>query len=640
MLWQNQKKRQTQRLLCQLVIKRDWAKGLNLKATFAMKRKKILFICNSIFLLSTHSLAVHRDSISHLAPTLRLEPSASFSVANSPRGTHFIFGSAAGAAAVTALRLAQIETQAQIALQQFATLVTIAVGNQCHSNSRFAAVLPPYLALLTLNRHRALTVGFNVDANSKTDTQPHLSAAMYHHHPQQQGSQPFSNGPRPPHHQPPPNQHQNRPASGMMSQGMDFRFPRPTQLPDELESALAIRGARDMDHRHVDIISQSNQHQNQSSGSGISQHGRYSSNSAALTSDNQPGHQKGVDWSSYQPPTKLFASPPPSSSHQPQRHPGPQQQPQNSHTGTSIPNWTASDTPAPQARHTHGSGGDSQGLYTAESAGSILASFGLSNEDLEVLSHYPDDQLTPDTLPFILRDIQINKTGIQKPPPTSAPSFSRTIPDMPLPPSRSSPLARSRSPEVLSLLTVTQTAGKVIDYGHASRTKDESNARETFKREPLSTERTVKMYPTASSSETNPKVDKDERRQVRSEHTDSSKHGDRDYRRTSSDPRKTNRSPVREFPQPSKSRTLDRDYRHDRPKATPSPETRSESSSRRSLSSSGSKPHSSSKKLPTPAMIRDFSAVAPKVYPHTCSLCHIQCDQEKVSANMPWYQYL
>lgn len=586
---------------------------------------------------------MHRDSISHLAPTLRLEPSATFSVANSPRGTHFIFGSAAGAAAVTALRLAQIETQAQIALQQFATLVTIAVGNQCHGNSRFATVLPPHLALLTLNRQRASAVGFNVDANSKTDrnTQPRLSVAMYHHHSQQQGSQPFSNGPRPPHHQPPPNQHQNRPASGMMSQGMDFRFPRPTQLPDELESALAIRGARDMDHRHVDI-SRPNQHLNQSSGSGISQHGNYSSNSAVLTSDNQPGHQKGVDWSSYQPPTKLFASPPPS--HQPQRHPGPQQQPQSSHTGTSIPNWNASDSQAPQARHSHGSGGDSQVLYTAESAGSILASFGLSNEDLEVLSHYPDDQLTPDTLPFILRDIQINKTGNQKPvapPSTSAPSFSRTIPDMPLPPSRSSPMARSRSPEVLSLLTVTQTAGKVIDYGHASRAKEESNARETFKREPLSSERTVKMYPNASLSETNPKVDKDERRQVRLEHTESSKHGDRDYRRAGSDHRKSNRSPVREFPQPSKSRTLDRDYRHNRPKATPSPEARSESSSRRSLSSSsGSKPHSSSKKLPTPTMISDFSAVTPKVYPHTCSLCHTQCDQEKVSANMPWYQYL
>ncbi|XP_073333079.1 uncharacterized protein [Pagrus major] len=453
---------------------------------------------------------------------------------------------------------------------------------------------------------------------------------MYHHHSQQQGP---PHGPRPPHHQPPPNQHQNRPAPDMLSQVMGFQFPRPTQLPDELESALAIRGGRDMDHRLVDHMSRANQHQNQSADSGIGQHGSYSSNPMALTSDNQPGHQQGVDWSSYQPPTKLFASPPPSASHQPQRHQGPQQQPQSSHTGTGMQSWTSpvTDLPSSQARHPHGGGGDGQGLYTPESAGSILASFGLSNEDLEVLSHYPDDQLTPDTLPFILRDIQINKSGNQKNvASTSASSFSRSIHDMPLPPSRSSPLARSRSPEMPSLLSVTQTAGKVIDYGHASRAKEENTTRETFKREPLSSERTVKMYPSSSSSSSAPKSDKAERRQVRLEHTESSKHGDRDYRRTSSDHRKSNRSPGRDFPPSSKSRNLDRDYRRDGSKPRPSSETRSEASSRRSLSSSsGSKPHSSSKKLPTPTMISDFSAVSPKVYPHTCSLCNIQCDQEK-----------
>ncbi|XP_045903071.1 zinc finger protein 638-like isoform X1 [Micropterus dolomieu] len=451
---------------------------------------------------------------------------------------------------------------------------------------------------------------------------------MYHHPSQQQGQQSFSNGPRPPHHQPPPNQHQNRSSSDMMG----FQFPRPTQLPDELESALAIRGARDMDHRLIDHMSRSNQHQNQGSGSGISQHGSYGSNPIALTSDNQPGHQQGVDWSSYQPPTKLFASPPPSASHQSQLLQGPQQQPQTSHAGTSS--WTApvSASTLPQARHPRGGGGgDGQGLYTPESAGSILASFGLSNEDLEVLSHYPDDQLTPDTLPFILRDIQINKSGNQKTlSSASSSSFSRNVHDGPLPATRSSPLARSCSPTVPSLLTVTQTAGKVIDYGHASRAKDESSTRETFKREQLSSERTVKMYPSSPLSSSAPKADKAERRQVRLEHAESSKHGDRDYRRTSTDHRKSHRSPGREFPPPSKSRNLDRDYRHDGPKPRPSSETRSEASSRRSVSSSsGSKPHSSSKKLPTPTMISDFSAVSPKVYPHTCSLCHIQCDQEK-----------
>nr|XP_020464649.1 zinc finger protein 638-like isoform X2 [Monopterus albus] len=455
---------------------------------------------------------------------------------------------------------------------------------------------------------------------------------MYHHHSQQQGSQPFSNGPRPPHHQPPPNQHQNRTPSDMLSQVMGFQFPRPTQLPDEIESALAIRGTRDIDHRLIDHMNQPSQHQNQGSGSGVSQHGSYGTNPVTLPSDNQPVHQQGVDWSGYQPPTKLFASPPPTASCQSQEHQGPQQQPQSSHTGPSIPGWTApvSDSPLPQARHPPGSGsgggGDGQSLYTPECAGSILASFGLSNEDLEVLSHYPDDQLTPDTLPFILRDIQINKSGNQKAmAPTS--SFSHNIHDLPLPPSHS--LARSESPEVPSLLTVTQTAGKVIDYGHASRTNEESSTRETFKRGPLSSERTVKIYPSSSSSSAT-KAEKAEKRQVNVEHIEPSKHGDRDYRRTSRDHRKSTRSPGREFPPSTKSRNLDQDYRRDGPKPRPLSETQKEDSSRRSLSSSSeSKPPSSSKKFPTPTMISDFSAVSPKAYPHTCSLCHIECDQEK-----------
>uniref|UniRef100_A0A3B5BE80 Zinc finger protein 638-like n=1 Tax=Stegastes partitus TaxID=144197 RepID=A0A3B5BE80_9TELE len=571
---------------------------------------------------AAHHLTVHTDSSSHRAATLSSEPRAELSIASSTRGNRFVFGPVASAAAATTLLLAQIESQSRIALQQLATLATIAVGS-----SGFAAALPPHLALLSLlNRQQVSAVGFNTNSKTYRTTRTRLSAAMYHQHSQQQGSQPFPNGPRPPLHQPPPNQHQNHANMQVMS----FPFPRPTQLPDELESALAIRGARDMDHRQMDHLNRPNLHQNQGSSSGISQHGSYGSNTVSLPADSQPGHQQGVDWSSYQPPTKLFAGPAPNASHQ-----GQQQPPQGSQVGARVPTWTppVSDSLSPQARHPQGGGGDGQGLYTPESAGSILASFGLSNEDLEVLSHYPDDQLTPDTLPFILRDIQINKSGNQKTVASvSSSSFPRGVRDIPpLPAAHSAPLAHPGSTEVPSLLTVTQTAGKVIDYGHASRAKDESGTRETFKREPLSSERTVKMYAVASAAPSSaPKPDKSERRQVHLEHTESSKHGDRDYRRTSGDQRKSSRSPGREFPSSPTSRNLDRDYRRDRSKLRPSSEARSEASSRRSLSSSsGSKPHNSSKKLPTPTMISDFSAVSPKVYPHTCSLCHTQCDQEK-----------
>ncbi|XP_026928039.1 zinc finger protein 638 isoform X4 [Acinonyx jubatus] len=85
-----------------------------------------------------------------------------------------------------------------------------------------------------------------------------------------------------------------------------------------------------------------------------------------------------------------------------------------------------------------------QSRYTKESASSILASFGLSNEDLEELSRYPDEQLTPENMPLILRDIRMRKMG-------------RRLPNLP---------SQSRSKETLGNEAV---SSNVIDYGHASK---------------------------------------------------------------------------------------------------------------------------------------------------------------------------
>ncbi|XP_023810662.1 zinc finger protein 638 isoform X2 [Oryzias latipes] len=553
-------------------------------------KKRRVSLANGNLSKAAHRLFVYSDSNSHLSSTLRLERSATLSIANRTRGAHLIFGPAA---AVTALRIAQVETQTLIALQQLALLASILSGNHC-CNNELSRVVFTHLALLgLLNRQQVATVGLNPTTNCKafTVSQRNLFATMYHQRPQQPGSQRFPNAPRPPLLPTPPNQHSN--CSNV--QGMTFPFPRPTQLPEELESALSIRGTRDMDHRQMDRGNQPSH----SSGPVVGQHGGFGSKPLLLSAENPTGHQQGINWSNYPPPKKLFASPPPNVNLQ-----GTQQQTQN--------------------RQPHGGGSDPQNVYTPESAGSILASFGLSNEDLEVLSHYPDDQLTPDTLPFILRDIQINKSGQQKNvASTSSSSFSHNIHEMPK-------LATSSShpPEVPSLLTVTQTAGKVIDYGHASRGKDEGTSRETFKREPLSSERTVKMYPTSSSS-TVSKADKPERRQIRMERKEANKLEDRDYRRTSSEKRRSSRSPARQYPLSPKSRNLDRDYRQEVSKPRSTSEARSDSASRYSVASSLNSRPSSSKKLPTPTMISDFSAMPPKVYPHTCSLCHEQCDEEK-----------
>ncbi|KAI5145755.1 hypothetical protein MUG91_G58n68 [Manis pentadactyla] len=85
-----------------------------------------------------------------------------------------------------------------------------------------------------------------------------------------------------------------------------------------------------------------------------------------------------------------------------------------------------------------------QSRYTKESASSILASFGLSNEDLEELSRYPDEQLTPENMPLILRDIRMRKMG-------------RRLPILP---------SQSRNKEMLGSEAV---SSNVIDYGHASK---------------------------------------------------------------------------------------------------------------------------------------------------------------------------
>ncbi|KAJ1213191.1 hypothetical protein NDU88_000830, partial [Pleurodeles waltl] len=81
-----------------------------------------------------------------------------------------------------------------------------------------------------------------------------------------------------------------------------------------------------------------------------------------------------------------------------------------------------------------------QSRYNTESATSILASFGLSNEDLEELSRYPDDQLTPENMPVILREIRLRKMNRQGP---SVSAQSRGVGE--------------------------SVQSKVFDYGHSSK---------------------------------------------------------------------------------------------------------------------------------------------------------------------------
>ncbi|KAM6960343.1 uncharacterized protein LKV04_021904 [Tautogolabrus adspersus] len=99
-----------------------------------------------------------------------------------------------------------------------------------------------------------------------------------------------------------------------------------------------------------------------------------------------------------------------------------------------------------------------QPMYTYESASSILLQFGLEKEDLEHLLSYPEDQITPANLPFILRQIRLQKdknaaTAVQAKP-YLGPQPTRTI--------GSGGAMEKTSSAVLQ-------SSNVIDYGHTSK---------------------------------------------------------------------------------------------------------------------------------------------------------------------------
>uniref|UniRef100_A0A3Q2CTY0 Uncharacterized protein n=1 Tax=Cyprinodon variegatus TaxID=28743 RepID=A0A3Q2CTY0_CYPVA len=106
-----------------------------------------------------------------------------------------------------------------------------------------------------------------------------------------------------------------------------------------------------------------------------------------------------------------------------------------------------------------------QPSYTSEFATKILLQFGLYREDLDQLSSYPEDQLTPQNLPFILRQIHLEKVKR-----TSNPyDESQTIGsmgelDMPITP-------RSSVPDPDEVTSQVFSSSKVIDYGHTSKSK-------------------------------------------------------------------------------------------------------------------------------------------------------------------------
>ncbi|XP_018415960.1 PREDICTED: zinc finger protein 638 [Nanorana parkeri] len=280
-----------------------------------------------------------------------------------------------------------------------------------------------------------------------------------------------------------------------------------------------------------------------------------------------------------------------------------------------------------------------QNRYTNESASSILESFGLSNEDLEELSRYPDDQLTPENLPNILRDIRlrkINRTGGTH---------------------DQGGGGRRSGGEVLP--------SKVIDYGHSSKFKFNDNSAPS---RPFDSSRTeqkpspVSKQPAASNANKNKKGNNamDNKIPTISSSRKSSWQAsklDRSNNKTlvgepttakasdSSATILTAENPVITI-QPDSTPLCDVPVILDTVATTSSPAVNVESPIGTVVSQVNYPPPAEAtpptgkgnwapslpqeeaqkqKRMPTPSMMNDYFAASPRIFPHICSLCNVEC---------------
>uniref|UniRef100_A0A671TRZ2 Uncharacterized protein n=1 Tax=Sparus aurata TaxID=8175 RepID=A0A671TRZ2_SPAAU len=138
------------------------------------------------------------------------------------------------------------------------------------------------------------------------------------------------------------------------------------------------------------------------------------------------------------------------------------------HDLQSIPGLGVEDCPVPDKLAAPAE--SSKPKYTSESAVNIIQNFGLEKEDLEHLISYPDDQMTRENMPYILRQIRIQKAkrattaGQSKPYPV--PQSTRSVCGM------DSHTLSTSGESAMRLKKITSAVlkpTKVIDYGHTGR---------------------------------------------------------------------------------------------------------------------------------------------------------------------------
>ncbi|XP_044150549.1 zinc finger protein 638 isoform X2 [Bufo gargarizans] len=266
--------------------------------------------------------------------------------------------------------------------------------------------------------------------------------------------------------------------------------------------------------------------------------------------------------------------------------------------------------------------------YTNESASSILKSFGLSNEDLEELSRYPDDQLTPSNMPSILRDIRLRKMN-----------RTTSVPDQ----------AAGRRPGSEAV------PSKVIDYGHLSKYQFNNpatpaqtyNSPRNEQKTPPVPKETVTVVNT--NPERTPETGMDNKIPTIS--------GSRKPNWSSSKPDRANKNtlvgkgakaPVNvSVPIIAKNPVIS-----SQPDASAKPNavtpvqteltaavqvvpsasqvtyqqpTETPAAEKNKWPPVSSKEEVQKMKMPTPSMMNDYYAASPRIFPHICSLCNVEC---------------
>uniref|UniRef100_A0A8D0GJ13 RRM domain-containing protein n=1 Tax=Sphenodon punctatus TaxID=8508 RepID=A0A8D0GJ13_SPHPU len=275
-----------------------------------------------------------------------------------------------------------------------------------------------------------------------------------------------------------------------------------------------------------------------------------------------------------------------------------------------------------------------QGRYTNESASSILASFGLSNEDLEELSRYPDDQLTPENMPLILREIRMRKMG-------------RHLPSLP---------PQSRGKETLGGGGSSMVKSKVIDYGHESKygyTEDPFQMQTYNPEVPTDETKEFQQQQALSSNPLSAVVELIRQMGFHAGASNAQSFFSTDASKIpglcitpSGLPGVKPSGPPQHGMQPGM-QPLQHDCRGNQSNAQSGP-----SSGQKNFRTEPEGPIQSPfgvvkaswlpvfsqadaqkmKRLPTPSIMNDYYAASPRIFPHMCSLCNVECRHLKVSA--------